>query len=70
MIWYPSKLIFSAPNIKLLNLILHFKNHFLGIAKSNHHSFSIRMLIKSCHEAFSSLSYLLFGECPFWKNDN
>ena len=60
----------SEPNITLLNLISHFKNHLLGIGKSSHHSFNIRMLIISCHEPYSSLSFWLFGECPFWKNDN
>ena len=28
------------------------------------------MLIISCHEPYSSLSFWLFGECPSWKNDN
>ena len=64
------KLIFSEPNITLLNLISHFKNHLLEIGKSSHHSFNMRMLIVSCHELYSSPRFWLFGECPFWKNDN
>ena len=60
----------SEPNIMLLNLTSNFKNHLLGIGKSSHHSFNIRMLIISCHEPYSSLSFWLFGEYPFWKNDN
>ena len=64
------KLIFFEPNVTLLNLISHFKIHLLGIGKSNHHNFNIRMLIISCHEPYSSLSFWLFGECPFWKNNN
>ena len=61
MIWYPSKLIFSEPNITLLNLISHFKNHLLGIGKSNHHSFNIRMLIILCHEVYDNylINFLL-----------
>ena len=53
------KLIFSEPNITLLNLISHFKNHLLGIGKWIHHSFNIQMemLIISCHEPYSSLSF-------------
>ena len=58
------------PNITLLNSISHFKNYFLGIGKSSHHSFNIRMLIISYHEPYLSLSFRLFGECPFRKNDN
>ena len=64
-IWNPLKLIFSEPNVTLLNLISYFKNHLLGICKSSHHSFNIPMLIISCHEPYSSLSFWLFGECPF-----
>ena len=61
MIWYPSKLIFSEPNITLLNLISHFKNHLLAIDKSNHHSFNIRMLIISCCELYDNylINFLL-----------
>ena len=55
----------SEPNITSLNLISHFKNHLLEIGKLSHHSFNIRMLIISCHEPYSSLSFWLFGECPF-----
>ena len=58
----------SEPNITLLNLISHFKNHLLGIGKSSHNSFNIQMLIISCRELYLSLSFSLFGECPFWKN--
>ena len=47
----------SEPNIMLLNLTSNFKNHLLGIGKSSHHSFNIRMLIISCHEPYSSLSF-------------
>ena len=32
----PLKLMFSEPNITLLNLISHFKNHLLEIGKSSH----------------------------------
>ena len=28
------------------------------------------MLIISCHEPYFSLSFWLFGGCPFWKNKN
>ena len=31
----------SEPNITLLNLISHFKNHHLGIGKSSHRRFNI-----------------------------
>ena len=58
------------PKITLLNLISHFKNHLLEIGRSSHHSFNIQMLIISCHEPYFSLSFRLFGECPFWKNGN
>ena len=64
-IWNPLKLIFSEPNVTLLNLISYFKNHLLGICKSSHHSFNIPMLSIPCHEPYSSLSFWLFGECPF-----
>ena len=64
-IWNPLKLIFSEPNVTLLNLISYFKNHLLGICKSSNQSFNIPMLIIPCHEPYSSLSFWLFGECPF-----
>ena len=57
----------SEPNITLLNLISHFYNHLLGMGKSSHHSFNIRMLIISCHEPYPNLSFWLFGECTFQK---
>ena len=53
----PLKLIFSKPNIMLLNLILHFKNHLLEIGKLSHNSFNIRMLVISCRDPYSSLSF-------------
>ena len=46
----------SEPNISLLNLISHFKNHLLGIGKSSHYSFNIGMLI-ICNEPYSNLSF-------------
>ena len=66
-IWNPLKLIFSEPNVTLLNLISYFKNHLLRIRKPSHHSFNIRMLIILCHEPYLSLSFWLFGECPFYE---
>ena len=51
------KLIFSEPNIMLLNLISHFKNHILEIGKSSQRSFNIGIMIISCHEPCSNLSF-------------
>ena len=53
-IWNPLKVIF--PEFTLLNLISHLENNLLGIGKSSHHSLTIRMLIISGHELYSSLS--------------
>ena len=53
----PIEINISEPNIMLLKLTSNLKNHLLGIGKSSHHSFNIRMLIISCHEPYSSLSF-------------
>ena len=66
----PLKLIFSEPNITLLNLMSHFKNYILAIGKSSHHSFNMPMLIISYYEPYSSLSFWLFEKSHFSKLAN